>query len=183
MTCFGLFWIGGGNDIVATQFDVSLNAVTYFLRVAVFVGPVIAFIVTKRICIGLQRADQERLLHGAETAIIVRDPSGGYSEAHVPISQAEAYALTQHVEQKPLVPLTERGDLSDSELKAEQRRRKATRFFFLDALRKPTRGELEEAASHHDGHGDGHGDGNGHGGNGHDTKEIGAGSGARRAHD
>ncbi len=46
----------------------------------VFVGPVIAFIITKRICIGLQRADEERLLHGAETGIIVRDPSGGYSE-------------------------------------------------------------------------------------------------------
>ena len=82
MTCYGLFWIGGGNDIVATQFDVSLNSVTYFLRVMVFVGPVIAFIITKRICIALQRADAERLLHGSESAIIVRDPSGGYSEAH-----------------------------------------------------------------------------------------------------
>jgi ubiquinol-cytochrome c reductase cytochrome b subunit len=46
MTCYGLFWIGGGNDLVATQFHVSLNAVTYFLRVMVFVGPVIAFIIT-----------------------------------------------------------------------------------------------------------------------------------------
>ena len=82
MTCYGLFWIGGGNDIVATQFDVSLNSVTYFLRVMVFVGPVIAFIITKRICIALQRSDAERLLHGSESAIIVRDPSGGYSEAH-----------------------------------------------------------------------------------------------------
>ena len=38
ITCYGLLWIGGGNDMVATQFDVSLNAVTYFLRVAVFVA-------------------------------------------------------------------------------------------------------------------------------------------------
>ena len=60
----------------------SLNAVTYFMRVAVFVGPVLAFLLTKRICIGLQRADAERLLHGAETGVIVRDPSGGYSERH-----------------------------------------------------------------------------------------------------
>jgi ubiquinol-cytochrome c reductase cytochrome b subunit len=180
ITCYGLFWIGGGNDIVATQFDVSLNAVTYFLRVMVFVGPVIAFIVAKRICIALQRADEERLLHGSESAIIVRDPSGSYSEAHVPISQEEAYALTQHKEQRPLVPLTEQGELSDREFKAEQRRRKATRFYFLDALRKPTRAELEEAAHHHDDHGDGDGhDGNGHG-NGHGTKEIGAGTGAHR---
>jgi ubiquinol-cytochrome c reductase cytochrome b subunit len=54
MTCYAMLWIGGGNDLVATQFHVSLNAVTYFLRVAVFVAPVIAFLVTKRICIGLQ---------------------------------------------------------------------------------------------------------------------------------
>ena len=57
ITCYGLLWIGGGNDLVATQFNVSLNAVTYFLRVMVFVGPVLAFLITKRICIGLQRAD------------------------------------------------------------------------------------------------------------------------------
>ena len=103
----------------------------------------------------------------------------------MPISQEEAYTLTQHKEQLPLAPLTEQGDLSDKEFKAEQRRRKATRFYYLDALRKPTRAELEEAAHHHDDHGDGHGDdhGDGHGGNGHDVKEIGAGSGARRAKD
>ncbi|HEU4544859.1 MAG TPA: cytochrome b N-terminal domain-containing protein, partial [Microlunatus sp.] len=187
MTCYGLFWIGGGNDLIATQFDVSLNSVTYFLRVMVFVGPVIAFIITKRICIGLQRADAERLLHGSESAIIVRDPSGGYSEAHVPIDQEEAYTLTQHVEPLPLAPVTEQGDLSDKELKKEQRRRKATRFWYLDALRKPTRAELEAAAHHDDDHGDGNGhgeigNGNGHG-NGHGTQEIGAGSGARRAQD
>ena len=181
MTCYGLFWIGGGNDLVATQFHVSLNSVTYFLRVAVFVGPVIAFIITKRICIALQRADEERLLHGSESAIIVRDPSGSYSEAHVPISQEEAYALTQHVEPKPLAPLTEQGDLSDKEYKAEQRRRKATRFWFLDALRKPTRAELEEAAHHHDGGDHDGADGDGHGG--HDAKALGASSGARRAAD
>ena len=43
MTWYAMFWIGGGNDLVATQFHVSLNSVTYFLRVAVFVAPVIAF--------------------------------------------------------------------------------------------------------------------------------------------
>ncbi len=192
MTCYGLFWVAGGNDLIATQFQVSLNSVTYFMRVAVFVGPVIAFMVAKRICIGLQRSDAERLLHGSESAIIVRDPSGGYSEAHEPIEQEEAYTLTQHVEPLPLAAVSEQGDLSDKELKAEQRRRKATRFWYLDALRKPTRAELEEAAHHHDddhgdgighgeignGHGDGHGNGNGNG-----TQEIGAGSGARGSQD
>src|SRR6478609_12219796 len=148
MTCFGLFWIGGGNDIVATQFHVSLNSVTYFLRVAVFVGPVIAFLITKRICVALQRADHERLLHGAESGVIVRSPSGGYHERHRPITQAEAYTRTQHLEGAPLLPVAA-GQLPDKELKKENRRRRATRFWYLDSLRKPTREELEDAAHHH----------------------------------
>jgi ubiquinol-cytochrome c reductase cytochrome b subunit len=166
MTCYAMLWIGGGNDLVATTFGVSLNAVTYVLRVAVFVAPVIAFMLTKRICIGLQRSDEARLLHGAESGIIERDPSGGYSERHRPISQGEAFTLTQHKEHPALLPLSETDGMSAREIKAEQRRRAASRFYFIHDLRMPTRAELEEAAHHHgDGHGDGHaveGDGNGH---------------------
>jgi quinol---cytochrome-c reductase cytochrome b subunit len=148
MTGYGLFWIGGGNDIIATQFDVSLNAVTYFLRVAVFVGPVIAFLITKRVCVALQRVDHERLLHGAESGVIVRSPSGGYHERHRPISEDEAYTRTQHLENDPLLPLAD-GQLPEKQLKKENRRRRATRFWYIDSLRKPTREELEDAAHHH----------------------------------
>jgi ubiquinol-cytochrome c reductase cytochrome b subunit len=166
MTAYAMLWLGGGNDLIATQFDVSLNAVTYFLRVAVFVAPVLAFLLTKRICIGLQRADHDRLLHGAETGVIERDPSGRYSERHRPITVDEQFTLTQHAEQNALVPVAGDGDgeYSDLQLRVEQLRRRATRFYFADTLRKPTRAELEEAAAHHH-HGAGHelGDGNGHG--------------------
>jgi ubiquinol-cytochrome c reductase cytochrome b subunit len=171
ITCYGMLWIGGGNDIVATQFRVSLNAVTYFLRVAVFVAPVLAFIITKRICIGLQRADEERLMHGAESGIIQRDPSGSYSERHAPISVGEAYTLTQHTAPRALVAVDEdEEELSGRQLAGENLRRRASRFYFVDDLRKPTRAELESAAAHQalpHGSGDGH-DGNGHDGNGHD---------------
>ncbi|WP_375431612.1 cytochrome bc complex cytochrome b subunit [uncultured Friedmanniella sp.] len=162
MTCYSMFWIGGGNDLVATQFRVSLNTVTYVLRVAVFVAPVLAFLITKRICIGLQRADRDRLLHGAETGIIERDPSGSYSERHAPISTGEAYALTQHQQNPALLPAAE-SDVPAKQLRLEQLRRRATRFYFVDDLRKPDAAELEEAAHHGNGHevsggedGDGH---------------------------
>jgi ubiquinol-cytochrome c reductase cytochrome b subunit len=149
ITGYALLMIGGGNDLVATQFDVSLNAVTNFLRVAVFVGPVIAFLVTKRICIGLQRADHDRLIHGAESGVIDRAPSGKYSERHRPISTGEAFRLTQQKETPALLPMTDVDGMSVREIRGEQLRRKATRFFFIDTLRKPTRAELEEAAHHH----------------------------------
>ena len=181
ITCYGMFWIGGGNDLVATTFGLSLNQVTYFLRVAVFVAPVLAFILTKRICVGLQRADEDRLLHGAESGIIERDPSGSYSERHRPIGVGEAFTLTQHKQHPALAPLVDTDGMSASEIKAEQRRRRASRFFFIDDLRKPSRAELEEAAHHHNGHGDGNGheiDGNGHGnGNGNGHHEVTAGAG------
>src|SRR4029450_8654202 len=149
ITGYALLMIGGGNDLVATQFDVSLNAVTNVLRVAVFVGPVIAFLVTKRICIGLQRSDRDRMLHGAESGIIDRAPSGKYSERHRPISDGEAFKLTQHEDIPALLPATDTDGFSVKEIKREQRRRKATRFYFIDTLRRPTRTEIEEAAHHH----------------------------------
>ena len=181
MTAYAMLWIGGGNDLVATQFHVSLNAVTYFLRVAVFVVPVLAFMLTKRICIGLQRSDEERLLHGAETGIIERDPSGAYSERHAPISQGEAWTLTQHRQYAALMPAESDPDLTDGQLRRENLRRRASRFYFIDTLRKPTRAELEAAQHHGDGH-DGHGeledghDGNGHNGNGNGHHSIEAGA-------
>jgi ubiquinol-cytochrome c reductase cytochrome b subunit len=164
MTWYAMLWMGGGNDLIATQFHVSLNAVTYVLRVAVFVAPVLAFLLTKRICVGLQRSDQDRLLHGAETGVIERDPSGKYAERHRTISVGEQYALTQHKEPLPLAPATvgDGEDVSARELRLEQLRRRGTRFYFGNVLRKPTRAELEEAIAHQHhgvGHGDGHGDG------------------------
>jgi ubiquinol-cytochrome c reductase cytochrome b subunit len=192
ITCYGMLWIGGGNDIVATQFHVSLNHVTYFLRVAVFVAPVIAYHVTKRICVGLQRADEERLLHGAESGVLVRDPSGSYSEKHIPISTDEAFTLTSRVEPLALNPVESEDDLTARQRRVEQVRRRATRFYFIDNMRKPTRAELEEAAAHQahsdgdvdaDGHevGSGHGNGHtpvdgGHNGNGNGHHAITTGS-------
>ena len=149
MTGYAMLWIAGGNDLVAVIFDVSLNAVTYVLRVAVFVAPVLAFLVTKRICIGLQHADRDRMLHGAESGVIDRAPSGKYSERHRPISRDQAFTLTQHEDIPALLPATDTDGFSEKEIKREQLRRKATRFFCIDTLRRPTRAEIEEAEHHH----------------------------------
>ncbi|MCW2788632.1 MAG: ubiquinol-cytochrome c reductase cytochrome b subunit, partial [Aeromicrobium sp.] len=51
MTAYAVLWIGGGNDIIATKFHMDIYAITWVLRIGLFVFPVIAFMVTKRICI------------------------------------------------------------------------------------------------------------------------------------
>ena len=57
----------GANDILAITFHLSINAITWFFRIAVFVVPPLAYVVTKRICLGLQRRDRDLVLHGRET--------------------------------------------------------------------------------------------------------------------
>lgn len=134
MTAYGMFWISGGNDILATQFHLSLNAVTYFMRVAVFVAPVLAFIITKRICLSLQRADRERVLHGSESGVIMRSPDGGYTEAHQPITRDEAYTLTRH----PQLPAQDAKGIQG----------RLSRWFADGQVPKPTADELAEPAEH-----------------------------------
>nr|WP_063746005.1 ubiquinol-cytochrome c reductase cytochrome b subunit [Kribbella catacumbae] len=157
ITFYGLLWIAGGNDLVATHFGVSLNNVTWFLRFAVFFGPILAFWVTRRVAISLQRADNERLLHGLESGIIVRTPEGEYYEKHTPISKYEAYELTAR---DRVVPYEVGPETDDNGVRAPRRalnkvRARLSRFYYADAVQKPTAGEIEEAHSH--GHHDEHG--------------------------
>ncbi|MET9765445.1 cytochrome bc complex cytochrome b subunit [Streptomyces sp. NPDC006372] len=103
-TAIGAAWIslylvllaGGGNDIVATRFHLSINAVTWTVRVAMFVVPAAVFVVTRRICLGLRLRDRELVLHGRETGVIKRLPHGGYVEVHAPLDQARLHTLTAH---------------------------------------------------------------------------------------
>ena len=93
ISAYGLLWAAGGNDILATRLHLSLNGITYAIRGAIFVVPPVVFAVTRRWCLGLQRADNDRLVHGDETGIIVRSADGGYSERHRPVSPERALRL------------------------------------------------------------------------------------------
>jgi ubiquinol-cytochrome c reductase cytochrome b subunit len=96
--------INGGNDIIAVTFDLSINQIMWFSRIAIFVLPPIAFVITKRLCLSLQRADRELVLHGRETGRLVMMPHGEFVEVHEPISAEKAWILTQH-EQMPALDL------------------------------------------------------------------------------
>ncbi|WP_406056842.1 cytochrome bc complex cytochrome b subunit [Kribbella sp. NBC_00889] len=150
ITFYALLWIGGGNDLIATHFGLSLNNVTWFLRFAVFIGPVLAFWVTRRVAISLQRSDNDRLMHGLETGVIVRSPEGKYTEKHEPISNYEAYSLTAH---DRVLPLDIGPETDDNGVRAPRRalnklRARLSRFYYADAIQKPTTHELEAAHEH-----------------------------------
>ncbi|MEZ3182270.1 cytochrome bc complex cytochrome b subunit [Streptomyces pimonensis] len=90
---YGLLLLAGGNDIVALTFHVSLNALTWVLRIAVIVLPVLAFLVTKRVCVALREAEHERLTEGVETGDVRQTITGGYTEPHRPVEAEDRYVL------------------------------------------------------------------------------------------
>ena len=123
--------ISGGNDVIASVFQVSVNATTYVGRVALFVLPPIVYFVTKRWCLALQRSDEELLHHGIESGTIRRLPTGEFVEETVALpavyragiagAQVEAPELAgaeshdEHVEQpvRQLEPVRTRGFFRD----------------------------------------------------------------------
>ena len=150
MTFYGLAWAAGGNDLIAIVFDLSINQITYFMRVMIFLGPLIAFIVTRRWCISLQRHDNEKLLHGYETGIIMRSPEGGYAERHLPISEAAAYTLTARDRDEIVTAGSDADDngVADPASRSQALRARLSSWMFRHNVQKPTAAELE-AAHHH----------------------------------
>lgn len=85
----GVLWAAGGADIIATAFSLSIEQVIASLQVALVVGPVVAFTLTRRVCLGLQAKDRDLLRHGFATGRVVRLPGGGYVEVHQPLDETE----------------------------------------------------------------------------------------------
>jgi ubiquinol-cytochrome c reductase cytochrome b subunit len=150
MTFYGILWMAGGNDIIALKLKLSINQITYFNRVAVFVGPLIAFIITRRWCIALQRADNEKLLHGLESGVIMRDAQGGYTEKHIPLPVERAYTLTARARDEVFVPDPEAdaNGVSRRKVAIDKLRSRLSRLWYGDNIQKPTKRELEDAHHH-----------------------------------
>ena len=150
ITFYGLLWIGGGNDIIATSFNLTINSITWFLRITIFVLPPIAFVVTKRICLALQRRDRDKLLHGYETGRVLRLPHGEFIEVHETINYKEMAVITSKSDIAPLpAPVKVDADgVANRKYRIQSLRAKLSNFFYADNITKPTTAEIE-AAQHH----------------------------------
>ncbi|CAM3980611.1 MULTISPECIES: cytochrome b [Helcobacillus] len=145
-TAFGVAWIteyillvlGATNDLVAIAFHISINDLTWLYRIGFFVAPVVAFIVTKRICLAIQRHKRDLVLHGVETAKVVRMENGEMLEIHEPLNEYERWTLVQH---DTFRPLKEGNGVSGL-------RAKASSFFFKDQIDPVTPRELRAALEH-----------------------------------
>jgi ubiquinol-cytochrome c reductase cytochrome b subunit len=151
-----LLLIAGGNDLFATHFHLSIDTITWACRIGFFVLPVIIFMVTKRWCLGLQRRDKEKVLHGRESGVIKRLPHGEFIEVHAPLDQEQLHTLTSHDQYQPLeLPAAVDGNGVKRKVTPGQKlRAKLSRGYFGDTgqIPKPTAEEHAEITSGHGHH-------------------------------
>ena len=153
VTFYGVLWLEGANDIIADQLQIPLYTLTWIARVAIFVGPVVAYWVTKRICLGLQRKDAHLLEHGVETGIIRQLPSGEYVELTKPVDEEMRAVLEWgRVGQPELTGPSAGADEVPAPGSRSLLGRTRTRL-----NRVVTEGIPVEADGHGNGHGNGHG--------------------------
>ncbi|NRQ37690.1 cytochrome bc complex cytochrome b subunit [Nonomuraea sp. NN258] len=98
---YGVLWLLGANDELAATFQISLNAITQAGRVLVIAGPALAYVLTYRICLGLQRSDAELIGHGVPSGVIRRGPQGAFTEVHAPLAED----VEAHLRGKEPVPV------------------------------------------------------------------------------
>jgi ubiquinol-cytochrome c reductase cytochrome b subunit len=157
MTFYGVLWTEGANDVIADKLHIPLYTITWIARVMVFVGPVLAYVITRRVCLALQRKDREELLHGYESGIIRQLPNGEFTEVHKPVNEERRAVL----ETKPVPALPAAGSEDGNGVPAP-----SARGVLGKARAVAYRAFAETIPVEADGHGNGH-HGNGHYGDGH----------------
>ncbi len=140
VTFYAVLWAGASSDIVATHFRMTIEGVILTLQILLFVGPVIAFTLAKRMALALQRKDRELVLHGYESSRIVRLPGGEYREIHTPLDEFEQWKLVSFEDYEPeeLRP-NARGKITVG----ARLRSSVSKFYFEDRIAPVTTKELE----------------------------------------
>jgi len=149
-TFYVLLWISGGNDIIATHLHLSINDITYTLRALVFILPPITYVITKRICIGLQRKDREVVLHGRETGRVFRTEDGEVFELHAPLSEQERWELVAFESQRPVEPqpAIDASGVRRPGGRLDNLRYRISKFYFEDRVEPVSPAELAAAHAH-----------------------------------
>lgn len=154
LTLYGVLMFAASNDIIAIKFGMSINDITQILRVLTFVGPVIAFWATKRICLSLQRHDRDLVLHGRETGRIQRGAAGDFHEIHEPLDPHTRWTLVQHEAVAPLElePAVDANGVEDKKKARKNKLRARLYSFYFDGAVQPVTPAELEAAHHEHGH-------------------------------
>nr|WP_258054686.1 ubiquinol-cytochrome c reductase cytochrome b subunit [Streptomyces sp. Ru71] len=86
VTFYAVLLIGGGNDVAAATFRISVNVMTWTLRVLLVLAPIAAFFLTRWLCHALADEEREHLQEGVETGDVRQTVQGGYEESRRPVT-------------------------------------------------------------------------------------------------
>ncbi|MEU6478611.1 ubiquinol-cytochrome c reductase cytochrome b subunit [Streptomyces sp. NPDC047017] len=90
---YAVLLLAGGNDVMAYVFGTSVNGLTWIFRVALCAAPVLAYLITRRVCLALQLHERRLLHEGEETGEVSQDLPGGMAESHQDIGPRRRYKL------------------------------------------------------------------------------------------
>ncbi|WP_405791557.1 cytochrome bc complex cytochrome b subunit [Streptomyces sp. NBC_01506] len=156
-TAFGIAFValylvlffGGANDILAERLHLSLNTITWAVRIGIFLVPALTYIITKRLCLGLQRRDRDKILHGRESGRIRRLPHGEFVEVHEPLDPGQRYALLSRQDYEPMPePVAEHDGVPRPRARTQVLRHRLSRWLYGGNIEKPAPRELEQAHEH-----------------------------------
>jgi len=145
-----ILFFASGNDIMAIKLHLSINDLTRAFQIGLLVVPPLAFWVTKRMCLSLQRHDRETVLHGRETGTIIRTAEGKFFEMHEPLDPFARYSLVQHEAHEPLSigSGADANGVASPAARKDRVRAKVSHFYFADRVDPVTPAEFA-AAQHH----------------------------------
>lgn len=139
---YAVLLAAGGNDVTAFVFDVSIETLTWILRVVLVVGPLIAYLVTKRVCLALQARERQLVEKGLETGRVEQNVYGAIGGGHRPLDSKRRYrALVRDVPP----PLAEPGRRASRRARVRFR---LSNWYYGDRVDMPTteeqRAQIEE---------------------------------------
>jgi ubiquinol-cytochrome c reductase cytochrome b subunit len=146
VTFYAALWAAASSDLIATHFDLAMEHVIHFLQAAAILGPIVAYIITKRVCLALQKKDREIALHGIESGRIVKLPGGEFIEVHEQLDEYDRWRLVSYNDYAPLmIRPNSRGKITA----ATRVRAGLSRWFFEDRVAPVTRKDVEHSHGEH----------------------------------
>ena len=140
VTIYGTLWAAGGSDVIASALRLSVEDVVLALQITLALGPLVAFLVTKRVCLGLQLRGRETLLNGYESGRVTRLPGGRYVEERKPVGVEDRAKLSTYPTPSPQQVRPD----ADGRIRPSTRARAiVSRWFFEDRVPAARQEELE----------------------------------------
>ncbi|WP_405901548.1 cytochrome bc complex cytochrome b subunit [Streptomyces sp. NBC_00727] len=145
LTAYAVLLLAGAQDVIAYVFDVPVHGLTWAFRIALFVLPPAAFVVTDRLCLALQARDRELLEDGEETGGVRQSLEGGYHPEHAPLPEEKRYVLLARELPRPLALPAPRRAPARVRL-ARRLRSRLSHWYYRDQVRPGLTAEQEREA-------------------------------------